>query len=416
MKVRQKILIDRFIGKPAASILNVAARGLALVLRRDHTLHDRFRRIAVSKFVGMGSIIQMTPLLRTLRANYPQARIAFVTSESNRELAGRLGLFDNIITVSDAGFWPMLSTSVRALLRLWRFKAELYLDFEIYSNYSSVLATLSCAENRVGFFKSNFAYRSGLYNYLIYFNLRSPVSEVYLQSARLLGCKTIFRELDRIEVREEDRAALQSVFPLDAGDRCLVVNPNASDLRIERRWDRASYARLIERIAEAYPDCKLVLIGVKSEASYTSSIQNLVRAPHRDSVTDLAGKLSLGALFALLERAELLITNDTGPMHFSFALRKKTVTLWGPAHPDQYGDPENSISIYKNVYCSPCVHEFDIPPCKGDNQCMKSIAVEDVLEAVRNALDKKPMIPFSPGPMTYTRNDGPYPLGIVVKA
>jgi len=416
MNIRQKILLDRFTGRPAASVLNVAARALALILRRDHKLHDRFRRIAVSKFVGMGSIIQMTPLLRTLRANFPKARIAFITSESNRELAGRLNLFDDIITVSDAGFGPLISTMGRALLRLWRFKAELYLDYEIFSNFSGILATLSCAKTRIGFFKSSYAYRSGIYNYLIYYNLMSPVSEVYLQSARLLGCKTITRELDRLEVRPEDRRDLADVLRFDPQEPYLVVNPNASDLRVERRWDAACYGELMEKLAEAYPERRLILIGVKSEAAYTSSIRERIRAPFRERVLDVAGHLTLGALFALLEGAELLISNDTGPMHISFALRKKTVTLWGPGHPGQYGDPENSTSIYKNVYCSPCIYEFDIPPCKGDNQCMKAISVEDVLDAVRSVLDKKPTPPFSPGPMIYTRSGGAYPLGIVVKS
>jgi ADP-heptose:LPS heptosyltransferase len=408
--------MDKVAGKPVALVLNVAARLLSMILRRDHTLHADFRRIAICKFVGMGSIIQLTPFIRTLRANYPQARIVFVTSESNRELAERLKLIDTVITVNDqAGLFPLLFTAARTLFRLWGFRAELYLDFELFSNFSSVLATMSCARNRIGFFKSSFAYRSGIYNYLIYFNMKAPVSEVFLQSARLLGCKVIIRELHKIEVRDDDLVALKAVLPFDPRKKYIVVNPNASDLRVERRWDGASFAQLMEKIVEAFPDRRLALSGVKSESAYTAEIRNMVREPFRDRIDDLSGKLSLGAFIALLDNAELLISNDTGPMHIAFALRKRTVTLWGPGLPLQYGDAVNSISIHKNLYCSPCIYEFDIPPCKGDNQCMKAISVDDVFAAVRVAITSAPGGAAKESSMLYTRDDGHYPLGVVIK-
>jgi ADP-heptose:LPS heptosyltransferase len=414
MNIRQKILIDRLAGKPPALVLNVAARVLSFFLRRNHALHGGFRRIVICKFVGMGSIIQLTPLVRTLRANYPQARITFVTSESNRGLTERLGLIDNLITINDENLFLLLFTAMRALFRLWRFRAEMYLDFELFSNFSSVLATMSCAKNRIGFFKSSFAYRSGIYNYLVYFNMKAPVSEVFLQSARLVGCTTLIRDLHKIEVREEDRAALKASLPFSPREKYIVVNPNASDLRVERRWDGARFAQLMEKTAEAFPH-RIGLIGVKSEAAYTAGIRNRVREPLRGRIDDLSGRLSLGALFALLEGAELLISNDTGPMHIAFALRKKTVTLWGPGLPLQYGDAVNSISIHKNVYCSPCIYEFDVPPCKGDNQCMKAISVDDVFEAIVVTLGSAPAAHSAPDNMIYTRNGGHYPLGIVIK-
>jgi len=415
MNIRRKILIDRIAGKPAAFCLNLAARLLAKLLKRNHTLHSGFSRIVVCKFVGMGSVIQLTPLIRTLRSNFPKARIAFVTTEANREMVDRLGLVDQIITVNDSGILSMGVSSVRALFALWRFKAEAYLDFEIYSNYSSMLATLSCAKNRIGYFKSSFAYRSGMYNYLIFFNMKAPVSNVYLHTARLLKCETFVPELYPIPVRDEDRAALKLKLPLLPGEKYIVLNPNASDLRVERRWDAECYAKLMERLAAAYPHIKIVVTGSQSEAPYVSSVLDKVAGTGGNNIANLSGQLTLGALFALVEGAELLISNDTGPMHIAFALRKKSVTLWGPGHPFQYGSAETSLSIYKNLYCSPCIYEFDIPPCKGDNQCMKAISVDEVFAAVCSVMEGRAASRPAEQAMVFTGPESGQPLGIVVK-
>ena len=101
-------------------------------------------------------------------------------------------------------------------------------------------------------------------------------------------------------------------------------------------------------------------------------------------IINLSGKTNLHELVETLRTADLLITNDTGPMHVANSLNTNVLALFGPCSPKQYGLGKNIKTIYKNVYCSPCVHEFVVPPCKGDNQCMKLISVDEVFEAYVN--------------------------------
>jgi len=83
-----------------------------------------------------------------------------------------------------------------------------------------------------------------------------------------------------------------------------------------------------------------------------------------------------------------MITNDSGPMHIAFALQKNTVALFGPCSPQQYTNQKNAYFIYKNIYCSPCVHQFTISPCRGDNQCMKQLNMNDVHIIVNKILNE----------------------------
>jgi len=189
---------------------------------------------------------------------------------------------------------------------------------------------------------------------------------------------------------------------------------NASDLRLERRWGNDNFASLIPMLQEHFPDYKIVLIGSKNEQQYVQELMSHLNTLH--NIINYAGKTTIDELIALIGNANLMITNDTGPMHIAFASKTKTVALFGPCTPSQYGNFERTNIIYHRVYCSPCVHEFAKPPCNGDNQCMQNITPDEVLIAVKNAVSNN----LSPSPLFLKDDiiwrkmgDPNVPLGIV---
>lgn len=392
--------------------LNILARILGFLLRIDHSLDKPIKTIAVCKFVGLGSIIQATSLLQTLRKNYPDASIVFISNVSNRALLNHISVVDQVVTISDKGIVTLILSTTNLLFKLWKHKPDIYIDLEIYSNYSSVIATMSLSKNRIGFFKNDKTYRKGIYTHMLFFNVKAPISQTYLQFARLLGCKDIVSEL-LINTNNIDSNTAQIIDQKlkTILQKYIVVNPNASDLRLERRWDLENFGTLIHKICDEFPEHKVILIGAGNETEYVGKLSSQLQA--KKNVLDSSGKLSIKELLILIANADLMITNDTGPMHIAFALKVKTVALFGPCSPQQYGGIENTITIYKNTYCSPCVHEFIIPPCKGDNQCMKKIKVEEVLNSVRSQLDSNSSFINQQSDIDYT--SGGSPLGVVLR-
>jgi ADP-heptose:LPS heptosyltransferase len=386
LKLKTKIIVDKIAGQPLVFLLNVFARTLGFFLRINHSLDSPVKTIVVSKFIGIGSIVQSMPLLKTLRKNYPKSRIIFVTHASNLHLFHFIDEVDEVFHISDKNIGRLINSNVRLLIKLWSARPDLYIDLEIYSNYSSLIATISLARNRMGFYKNDKRYRKGIYTHMMFFNMKSPVFQAYLQFARLLGCKDIDAEIsiNKLKIGLDDKVRISQKLNNTNFRNYILVNPNASDLRLERRWPKENMVLLIKALTNHYLDSQIILIGDSNESHYVGEIAVQVGA--KQNLLDSSGKFSLPELIALIANAELLITNDTGPMHLAFALKTKTVSLFGPCSPQQYGGMGNTISIYKNVYCSPCVHEFLIPPCNGDNQCMKKIAVSEVLEATSKAL------------------------------
>ena len=326
-----------------------------------------------------GSIIQATPMITAIKKRYPNSEIIFVTTQPNRVLLEQINDIDTIVTINDKGFFNLLFSTLKAIFSLMRKSPQIYIDLEIYSNFSPVFTVLTLSRNRIGFYLRSNSFRMGIYSHMMFFNPNVPISDVYFQISRLFGK----------EVEKPPLYPLYTKIPkgdLEDNGMYIVVNPNASDLRIERRWDRLKFVELIRRISDANPQLIIYLIGSPAESEYTGLIKSDLSA--NGSVINVAGKTSIPELISLIRHSLFMITNDTGPMHIAYACETPTISLFGPCSPKQYGAFNQSIIIYKPVYCSPCVHDFEIPPCKGNNTCMKLITVDEVFDASTKLLDK----------------------------
>lgn len=410
MRTSSKIFLDTHVVGLAARLLNLLVIPLGKVLRLDHSLSRPFRTIAVCKYKGMGSIIQATPLVNTLRAQYPGARIVFVTSAENVQILKHIPGIDEVVSLNDRSFSTLLAGILPFLRRLIGLRIDVYLDLEVYSNFSTLVSVLSLARNRMGFYLNSKHYRLGNYTHMMYYNTRSAISDTYLQFARMLNCVVINQELTLLDtgIRTLEYRGEQIDLP---STRYIVVNPNASDLRIERRWPAEKYRELIRWLMATYPDHRIMLVGSGAEKAY---VQDVLKPLHAqpEQVFSLAGSTRIPELIAVIKHASLFITNDSGPMHISFATRTPVIALFGPCSPSQYGVNENCYPIYENLYCSPCVHEFVQPPCGGNNLCMKMIAedkvklyVKRILETRENPVSTPAEILFKVGPVTVGRLD-----------
>lgn len=387
MTHKGRILADRIVAVPLAFVFNGAARILGRLLQRDHSItSDNVKVIVVAKLIGMGSILQSVPLLKALKGRYPAAKLVFVTLRSNRELLSRISCVDEILALDDRSLPVMAATTLRTIAALIRQKADLYFDLEVYSGFASLLALWAATRNRFGFYRHSTAFKRGIYTHLVYFNTRMPVRQLYLQLGRIAGVPKGESELTGpILVHERERSearGLLSNFPgWQPEEPYILINPNASDLLLERRWPAEHVVEAITGLVSS--GCQVVLIGGPNEAQFVTSLYELLPQEIRSRVANTAGRVTLGQLLALIEGAACILTNDTGPMHMSIALQRPTACLFGPANPEHYGQDLPFVDIfYAQVFCSPCLYEADEPPCDGNNICMQRIEPAAVVEAV----------------------------------
>lgn len=380
MRLERKRALDFWIGRPVLAILQVAARVLAFLLRRNHAI-DPVRRILFAKFQGIGSLVICKPAIANLRKSYPQARFVFWGTPGMAALARVMPEFDEILVLDDRSLLAALLSGAGALLHTWRRRIDWAFDLEVYSRLSSALVTLTCARNRAGFALEQLRARR-VHTHLVYFNRYRYAGEAYqrLIGQMIPGARPA-STYDFGAWRFELSPLASVVKPY------MVFNVHAGDLSLERRWPIESFRVLIDELLERTPTATAVLIGHgAAEISYAASI------PRRDRLVDLSGKLTLQETMRLLANADLVVTNDTGPLHLSLATNVPVVGLFGPTRGETYVPPgrPRTVTLQESIYCSPCVHHWEPPPCGGDNQCMQRLTRARVLLACESLLGLSP--------------------------
>ncbi len=179
--------------------------------------------------------------------------------------------------------------------------------------------------------------------------------------------------------RETARGALDRAQVPSEGGPLIGIFPGA-EFGPSKRWPWQRFADLTHTLRRARPDARLLLLAGPKEVWSTVRI-------HEGSghlVPVLGADLDLAGLAGLLERLDLLITNDSGPMHLAAALGVRCVALFGPTDPARtspYG--KGHQVLYTNRWCSPCFRKR----CPLLHQkCMTEIGVEQVTQAALSAL------------------------------
>lgn len=385
MNKQRKQLIDRIVGFLLVILLRVPAFVLETLLRRNHDLSSAPppQRIVVAKYIGIGSILQALPMTKSLKEAFPNADIVFLSTKQNKELLSRYDFIDVVWFVDDESIYGLLKSCALLLPRMITARIDVFIDLEVHSHFGSLMTLLSCARNRLGFSRQDTTYKAFMYTHLLYFNNGFPIRNCYLQLARLLNVRPLGSNecLPFPNVRTHETDNVERIIATEIGMKnkgIVALNPNASDLRFERRWGQRKFADLAQHYAmEGY---QVVMLGAKNERSYVQNIVDQVTTPH-NVVKNMAGIFSLLEFFHFLTKVDLLVTNDSGIMNIGLTMNLPLVLLSGPVDPEQYLIPrENRAYIYKKPYCSPCTHYVHTPPCGGEKYCMEAISVKEVIE------------------------------------
>jgi ADP-heptose:LPS heptosyltransferase len=384
--------IDHWVGLPLCFLL-----GLCVALVRRLGIH-RSRRIggqrtlAVFKFFGLGSIIEISPLLRAIRARYPRARLAFVTFAENEHLVRMLGLCTDVRVIRTQRPLDFALDVLRQIAWLQRERVEAVIDLEFFSKFSTLLSFFSGARVRVGFHLNDF-WRYSLITHAIYFNYYQHITDVYREAARRLDVMIDDMTLSRLDAGPAPRRAAREILTRHGwspGAPLVGVNVNAGDMSLERRWPLERFAVVVQALLERHADLFVVLVGAPSERAYVLALSERLPQELQARVAIAAGQWTLDEFIAALADCDLFITNDSGPMHLAAAQGVPLLSLWGPGRPGFYAPRSaDHHAIYNDFPCSPCLYMFTTFEgmwCNHEGWCMLTITPDAVLAAAEPLL------------------------------
>jgi len=381
--------IDQYLGPPICLLLG-ALKFLVDRSRPRAGGAGEIRKLLVIKFWGLGSIVLSTPALRALKKKYPRASITFLTFEQNAGACRMIRAIDRVRPYRARSPLSFLASFAGLFLFLRRERFDAVVDLEAFSNFTSILTALSGAPVTVGFHTPKF-WRQRFYWQRVAFDHSQHIADIFLKAARALGADADGNQLDALDAGGGDaEPALERLLAersVAATESLVCINVNSSPLDYKRRWPLAHYRELIARILSGFGEFRLVLIGARDEARYVAELTRSL--PAHPNLIDLCGRISVEQLVLLLQRSDLFIGNDSGPLHLAVAAGTPTVSFFGPETPALYGPRgEGHLVLYKDLPCSPCLnvyHSKENSSCR-DNVCMKSIAVEEAWTAVRERL------------------------------
>ena len=380
MTIEQMRWMDSFVGKPLCYFFGWYARVKYYVTGKKE---KPVTTILLTKYLGMGSIVQATPLIKALKKRYPEAKIIFLTFYENRDFLKSLGLIDKVLSIKTDSFIGFTADLFRSLYNLRKEKISITLNLEFFSKFATIVSFLSAAPIIVGYYLRE-PWRTHLVTRKVYYNHYKHISQVFMALGTAIGVDSNDQSLSSPVINQEERQFIQHTLEhhgIEPSHFKVVVNVNSSSLSLNRCWPPAQFTSLIERIVTVY-GAKIILIGGKRDIPRVASVVSSLSG--NQNVVNLAGKTNIVQLLALMEQADLVITNDSGPLHLAVMMGTSTISFFGPESPIQFGPPEaHHRVLYKGYYCSPCLHVYNEKnsECK-DNICLKDISVDEVLEIV----------------------------------
>jgi lipopolysaccharide heptosyltransferase II len=208
--------------------------------------------------------------------------------------------------------------------------------------------------------------------------------ETALDLVGAIGCATADRDLV-VRVPEQARTTFDrrlADWDVDSSSRAgplVVLHPGAS--MPARMYPAELYGEVADRLVTQL-GAHVVIAGSADERELVARVHDGVRPERRPAALRVAGELPFPELCALIERADLVITNNTGPMHLAAALKTPVVTLFALTNPPEQWGPWRVLHrlLYHEVACQLCYQRT----CPYSHECLRLITPQMVLD---NAAD-----------------------------
>ena len=396
--------IDHWVGVPLCAIaspLVALMDNIKNIFSRSPEVPKKLLFIELSE---MGSAILVDPAMRNAQAR--GAELFFLIFKSNRASLTLLNTVkpENIFTIDSSSLGGLIKDTLRFLIVARHHRIDTVIDLELFSRFTALLTGLCGARRRVGYhiFHGEGLWRGFMLTRKVHYNPHIHITKNFLSLIHAAFAKQIEVPFSKIQIPDSEVRLEQAVInPIalekvrerieklakEAGieytqgkNRLILINPNASDLLPQRRWAQQRFSELIQGVHQQYPSDLILITGSPAEFDYVEKVRVVANIKN---ALNFAGQVSFIELPPLYTLSDVMVTNDSGPGHFSAVTPLRTVVLFGPETPALYGSIGNSIPITANLACSPCVSAANHrkTPCQ-DNVCMQAITVSQVLDKV----------------------------------
>lgn len=326
------------------------------------------QRIIVIDLLYLGDLMFATPFFKELRKNFPKARIDLIVNSAFHSIIEDNPNLDNVYAYNKK--WT-LKQSIEFAKQIRKNNYDLGIN--IHGSWrSAIILRLINPTYTIGYGKKGQLFLNR--------RLAQPhnqhMVDVYLNLLKEMNLRVEpslpYLELKKSVQDEIDKKLIQ--WGINPEEKLIALN--AGGTWPTKRWTVNGFAQLADVLNRKYG--RVIFVGSLEDLSLVEEIVNLMET----KPVIATGKTSLPELAALLARCDLVISNDSGPVHVAAAVGTPTITIFGPSDDLKYRPlGEKHKIVTSSVDCRPCgKHKCPL----GHHHCMTDIKVEKII----NEIDK----------------------------
>ncbi len=340
----------------------------------------QLRHVALFRGLMLGDMLCAVPAIRALRRACPDAELTLVGLPWAREWAQRLVHVDRFVEFPGYPGLPETLPDLETLPGFLRDMQAERFDLLLQLHGSGTIVNplmAACGAARLAGFAAPGAFCADAPLFAPWPTQGHEIERL-LTLTEHLGMPPHGTDLE-YPVTDSDRIELATAWPGAFGGEPYVCIHAGAQL-VSRRWPVQRFAAVADALAAR--GYTVVLTGTSGEAALTATLQQAMRHP----AVDLAGKTSLWSLGALLERARLLVCNDTGVSHIAAALRTASVVVSCGAEVSRWAplDAQRHTVLWQDTACRPCAHAV----CPYAHECATAVEPPAVIAAAEALLQR----------------------------
>jgi lipopolysaccharide heptosyltransferase II len=329
---------------------------------------EEIKKILCIKPRGIGDIILSTIVLENLQAAFPHSEIHYLTEEFAKRAVENNPFVSKILTFNKKDFVLSIIRKVR--------KEKYDLVFDFWSNPKTAqIAFFSGARYRVGYEKRG---RKYAYNFLgKNGTMGEHAAEDNLVLLKAIDVPITSKRIIYKTTKEEKTFAENFFSELNNQDH-LKIGVIPSGGWESKRCDPVKWIEICNEIQKKYKAQFIIFWGPGDEKDAETTTNALKPTPNT------IPKSSFGELSAMIEKCDLIIANDSGPMHVSAALGKPTLGIFGPTDPQAHRpySENSSYVIHSDLHCIVCTKLV----CPYNHECMLELPVEKVMSEIEKLI------------------------------
>lgn len=339
------------------------------------------KRIIIIRLSSIGDVLHATPVAESLKIAAPNCHLTWIVSKTAASLLKHNPYIDQLLIWSREDFAAAAKQHQFAEMRnLWHQLKTFYqthkfdIALDIHGLFlTGLIIKASNTPRRIGMAKTKELNRFFMTEQALPAS-RPHVIYRYLSVLQSLNIQHYTTQMTLIPSSGEIMYATKFWLNhhVTSSTKVLFINPQTSWQ--SKNWSLDNFAHCINLLESSI---KIFICGSAADVM----IINKLCALTSRQITNIAGQTSLLELAALLKRADLLLTGDTGALHIAIAVNTPTISLWGPTRPEQYGplDTTKHCVILSPFTCTAC-HKTVCR--KHQNACINAILPETVATVI----------------------------------